>query len=78
MTALYDNGLYANVHSDFSRSGEFEGGKILPEINRFPQAGSITSPPNGGTFTLEGKSSTLLEPKWDAGTDKNKLAYTWN
>lgn len=76
VTALYDNGLYANVHSDFSRSGELRG-QILPEINRFPQAGSITSPPNGGTLTLEGKSSTLLEPKWSAGTDKNKLAYTW-
>ncbi len=76
VTALYDNGLYANVHSDFSRSGELRG-QILPEINRFPQAGSITSPPNGGTLTLEGKSSTLLEPKWDPGTDKNKLAYTW-
>ncbi len=76
LTALYDNGLYANVHSDFSRSGELRG-QILPEINRFPQAGSITSPPDGGTLTLEGKSSTLLEPKWAAGTDKNKLAYTW-
>ncbi|WP_353484180.1 CHRD domain-containing protein [Haliscomenobacter sp.] len=76
VNALYDNGLYANIHSDFSRSGELRG-QILPEINRFPQAGAITSPPNGGTLTLQGKSSTLLEPKWDAGTDKNKLAYTW-
>jgi len=76
VNALYDNGLYANVHSDFSRSGEIRG-QILPEINRFPQAGAITSPPDGGTLTLQGKSSTLLEPKWAAGTDKNKLAYTW-
>lgn len=76
VTALYDNGLYANVHSAFSGSGEVRG-QILPEINRFPQAGSITFPPDGGTVTLQGKFSTLLEPKWAAGTDKNKLSYIW-
>lgn len=76
LTALYDNGLYANIHSEFSRSGEIRG-QILPEINRFPKAGNITFPTNGGTITLEGKTSTLLEPKWEAGTDKNKLSYIW-
>ena len=76
LTALYAGGLYANVHSTFSRSGEVRG-QILPEINRFPIAGNISFPASGATLTLEGKSSTLLEPKWDAGTDKNQLAYIW-
>jgi hypothetical protein len=76
LTALFSGNFYANVHSEFSRSGEVRG-QVLPEINRFPRAGAITFPANGATLTLEGKSSTLLQPKWDAGTDRNGLAYIW-
>ncbi len=68
---------YVNIHTTTLRPGEIRG-QILPEPNDFP-AGTlmITSPADGAAVTIEGNGDTPFEAMWEAGTDRDPLAYVW-
>lgn len=77
-TALFDEQMYLNIHSDGFQGGELRGQVVLA-ANFSPETPMLTSPADGASLTLEGATETAFEASWDAVSDTNgnELAYIW-
>ncbi|MEP7321094.1 MAG: T9SS type A sorting domain-containing protein, partial [Saprospiraceae bacterium] len=62
-------GLYANIHTLNAPAGEVRG-QLLPEINNFPNAATITSPKVTDTVKVDGRlKDSTANVTWSAATD---------
>jgi CHRD domain/FlgD Ig-like domain len=76
--AFQTGGLYANVHTTGSPSGEVRG-QVLFDPNAFPGQATITGPPSGASVNIAGDGSTPFAATWNAATDPNGnlVVYIW-
>ena len=75
---LYDEMMYANIHSMDHASGELRG-QVLSAPDMFPDSSMILSPADGAMVTLSGKYSDAFTVTWKDISDPNGdvLAYIW-
>lgn len=69
LVLLNSGGLYANIHTVNTPAGEIRG-QLLPEINNFPNAATITNPKAGDTIKIDGRlKDSTVTLFWTAATD---------
>ncbi len=78
LTSLFNEGMYANIHTTGFGSGELRG-QLLFGDNLFPEMSELTAPENEAMLTLSGPSTILFEATWTEATDANdnELNYIW-
>jgi hypothetical protein len=78
LQALFDQGLYFNLHTTIAASGEIRG-QVLPMINLFPDTATITSPASDASVTIEGEPSTPFVAEWTdiMEPNGNPPSYVW-
>jgi len=76
--ALFEEQMYANIHSANFNSGELRG-QVLLSANLAPEATEITSPADDATLMVEGEGNTSFEATWNESNDanSNELTYIW-
>jgi len=77
-SALFEEQMYLNIHSENFQGGELRG-QVLLATNFAPETPNLTGPADDATLTLEGASETSFEATWDAisDTNSNEIAYIW-
>jgi hypothetical protein len=76
LTVLFDEGMYANIHTTGFAAGELRG-QLLFGDNMYPDSSEITSPADGSMLTIAGAATTLFEASWTESSDDNDLNYIW-
>ncbi|GIV57985.1 MAG: hypothetical protein KatS3mg042_0898 [Rhodothermaceae bacterium] len=78
VAALFNGGLYVNIHTANNPGGELRG-QILLQPNDVPPPAEITFPPDGTALTIEGDPATPFEPAWSAVEDPegDDVSYIW-
>ncbi|GAB5518718.1 MAG: hypothetical protein RhofKO_09690 [Rhodothermales bacterium] len=79
VAVLQAKGMYVNVHSTFSPSGELRG-QVLPAANVAPTGPTNLQPGDGAALFVTGPGTTEFTASWDAATDADddKLIYIWD
>jgi len=78
LNAIYDQGIYVNVHSETEGSGELRG-QLLFGDNLFASASALITPADDAMISISGDITTNFEATWVASSDANgdDLTYTW-
>lgn len=75
---LFEEGMYANIHTEGFGGGELRGQLLFAE-NSFPDSSEIISPVDGAMLMLTGAANTVFEATWSTSmdSDDNNLSYIW-
>lgn len=78
LTAMFDGGLYGNVHSTNNGGGELRG-QLLFGANTFARISGLTSPDDESDLALSSDLATEFTATWETSSDAdgNEIAYIW-
>ena len=78
LSALYDEGIYANIHTTENAAGELRG-QLLFGDNKVPDSAEILSPADSSELMISGDITSMFEATWEESSDAddNEISYIW-